>query len=221
MNSIAIKINPNDLQNVKDMLADFKGAGERVTVRALNKTLTGVRTDSSAVIRTVVTAKKSAVDETFKISKASTGKPSAYIASTGKPLALVDYSTRQTKKGVSVQVRKDRQRKIVPGAFEATMKSGHKGIFWRQWHNKNKAKMSKTDAAINRSGWIWSRKRQRFINVAWLPREYRLPMKELYGPRIPDIMSNDPVMNKILLQSGQRLHDNLMHETEYELSKHK
>ncbi len=216
-----IKINENDLRKVHLMLSDFKGASERVFVRSLNKTLTGVKTDSSTAIRAVITAKKAAVDETFKISKAATGKMTAIIASTGKPLALIDYSARQTNKGVSVQVRKDRSRKVVPGAFMATMKSGHKGVFWRKYHEGAKVKMNKTEAAINRSGYVWSEKLKRYIAIAQLPKAYRLPMEERFGPRIPDIMGNDPVMQKILVQAGQRLKDNLDHETDYELSKHR
>lgn len=213
-----IKINEADLQRVQDMLGEIKGLPERVAVRALNKTLTGVKTDASAEIRAVITAKKAAVDETFKISKASTGNMKASISSTGKPLALIDYSARQTTKGVSVQVRKDRSRKIVPGAFIATMKSGHTGVFWREWHG-NKGKLNKTETAISRSGYVWNSKTGRFIPIAALPREYRLKIKERYGPRVPDIMSNEPVMKAILAKAGDRLHNNLTHETDYELSK--
>lgn len=220
MPNFQIKIDENDLKKVRNMLSDIQGAGERVTVRALNKTLIGVRTDASAAIREVVTAKKAAVDETIKISKATTGNSTAMIVCTGKPVALIDYSSRKTKRGVSVQVRKDRPRKVVQGAFIAKMKSGHEGVFWRKYHEKG-AKKNKMEIQANRAGFAWSEKLGRFIPMGMLPREYRLPMEERYGPRIPDIMSNDPVMNKILDQAGQRLKDNLDHETDYELSKNK
>lgn len=199
--AFSIKINESDMQNVQSMLGEIKGLPERVTVRALNKTLNGVKTDASAEIRAVITAKKSAVDETFRIQKASTGNITASISSTGKPLALMDYSARQTNKGVSVQVRKDRSRKIVPGAFISAMKSGHKGVFWREWHGGIKKPVNPK------------------MVYAALPRQYRLKIKELYGPRIPDIMSNEPVMKSILAKAGDRLHNNLAHETDYELSK--
>lgn len=217
-----IKINETDRLSVEKMLADLKGAGTRVTVRAVNKTLSGVKTDSSAAIRVEVTAKKAAVDETFKISKASAANPRAYIASTGKPLALIDYSSRQTNNGVSVQVRKDRTRKVVKHSFIASMKSGHKGVFWRRWHEKSTTmKLNKTDKAIMRSGFVWSAKLNRYVPMAWLPKQYRLPIEELYGPRVPDIMSNDPVMKSILTKADDRLHKNIVHELDYELSKHK
>jgi hypothetical protein len=218
MNFFKIKAYEDDLASVRKMLSDLKGSGSRVIMRATNKTLTGVKTDASAAIRQTVTAKKAAVDDTFKISKATIDKPSASIASTGRPVGLINFSSNQTKKGVSVQVRKDRPRKIVPGAFIATMKSGHKGVFWRKYHQTG-GKLKKNDTLINQSGFIYSTKLKRFISAAWLPKEYRLPIRELFGPRIPDIMENVPVMNDILSKAGDRLHKNLMHETEYELSK--
>ncbi|MEN6375584.1 MAG: phage tail protein [Smithella sp.] len=199
--TFTIKIDEADLQNVQSMLGGIKGLPERVTVRALNKTLTGVKTDASAEIRAIITAKKAAVDETFKIQKATTSNITAAISSTGKPLALIDYSSHQTKKGVSVQVRKDRSRKIVPAAFISTMKSGHKGVFWREWHGGAKKPVNPK------------------MTYSALPRQYRLKIKELYGPRVPDIMSNEPVMKNVLSKAGVRLHGNLQHETDYELSK--
>jgi hypothetical protein len=183
--------------------------------------LTGVKTDASAAIRAVITAKKSAVDNTFKIQKAVSGNMRAVIASSGKPLALIDYSARQTAKGVSVQVRKDKPRKVIPSAFMSTMGSGHKGVFWREWHDKTKAKLNKTETAISRSGYVYSAKAKRYIAIAALPKMYRLKIVERFGPRIPDIMGNEPVMRSILAQASQRLKDNLDHETDYEMSKHK
>lgn len=219
--AFTIKIDQEDFRRLQSMLADITSMAPRVAMRAINKTATGTKTDTSAAIRAEITAKKSAVDETIKVTKATESNPTAYIASTGKPLPLIDYGARQTNKGVSVQVRKDRTRKVIPQAFIATMKSGHKGVFWRKWHGNKAGKMSKTEAAINRSGYIWSEKRKRYIAISSLPREYRLPMEERYGPRVPDIMSNAPVMKVILAQASTRLDANLKHEAEYELSKHK
>ena len=198
-----IKMDEADVRRVHEMLDDFKGMPERVFVRALNKTLTGVRTDSSAAIREVVTAKKAAVDATFKLDKPTVSNMRAAISSVGKALALIDYSTKETSKGVSVQVRKDRSRKVVPGTFLATMDSRHKGVFWREYHTVSK------------------KKKDPDINYAALPKVFRLKIKERFGPRIPDIMGNDPVMNVILEKASDRLHENLNHETDWEMSKHK
>jgi hypothetical protein len=200
--AFTIKMDEADLAKVLTMCEGLKNAAGKVTVRALNKTLAGVKTDASSAIRAEITASKSAVDGTFKTEKATTTRVRAAIASTGKPLPLIEYSAKQTKKGVSVQVKRARPRKVIAGAFIADLKSGHKGAFWREWHGQKK------QAKQN-------------LPYGKLPRKYRLPIKQLYGPRVPDIMSNDPVMKIILAQADERLHKNLMHELEYELSLHK
>jgi hypothetical protein len=48
----------------------------------------------------------------------------------GEPVPLVEYPYRQVRKGVSVAVNKGK-RVLVKGAFVATMRSGHTGIFRR------------------------------------------------------------------------------------------
>jgi hypothetical protein len=219
--AFTIKIDQEDFRRVQSMLADIKSIAPRVAMRAINKTATGTKTDTSAAIRAEITAKKSAVDKTIKVTKATESNPTAYIASTGKPLPLMDYGARQTKWGVSVQVRKDRPRKVVFGTFLATMKNGYEGVFWRKWHDKGIGNKGRLEMAINKKGYFWSAKTQRYIPMAALPKEYRLPLEELFGPRVPDIMSNDPVMKVILAQASTRLDANLKHEAEYELSKHK
>jgi hypothetical protein len=133
----------DDLKRVQDMLSDLKGLPERVTIRALNKTLTGVRTDASSAIREVITPKKAAVDATFKLEKASSG--------------------------------------------------------------------------ANIMAWPKNRK----LVYARLPKKFRFPIQQRFGPRVSDIMGNDPVMKIILDKAEVRLHDNLEHETDFELSKYK
>lgn len=49
----------------------------------------------------------------------------------GDPVPLVAYPHRQTKKGVSVEVNRGK-RTLIAGAFVATMKSGHLGVFRRR-----------------------------------------------------------------------------------------
>lgn len=49
----------------------------------------------------------------------------------GKPVSLLAYPHRRTKRGVSVEVNRGKRTNI-RGAFIATMKSGHDGIFVRR-----------------------------------------------------------------------------------------
>jgi len=207
-NTFSVKINESDLINVKDILADIKGAGDRVIVRATNKTFAGVRTDASREIGNILNAQKSAIDDTFKITKMSTVNSPAMIESTGDPVALINFkNTRQTKQGVSVQVRKDKPRQIIVGAFIAKMKSSHKGVFWRVDENY---KAPLKDKLVKKP----CNKRRKIM-------VQRLQIQELYAPRIPDYLGKDPIITIVLNNTGNRLSDNLNHETDFELSKYK
>jgi len=205
--TFSIQIDQHDLRKIEEMFSDIGKSPAKVFVRSLNKTLTGVKTDASTAIRGVVTAKKADVDKTFSISKASEKTLSASITCTGKRLPLYTYSARQTKKGVSVQVKRANPRTVVPHAFVAKMKSRHVGVWVRDYVPRGK------------SGRTVSADPQ--IRYGRLPRQYRLPIRELFSMRVPDVMGYEPTMKTILKQAENRLQKNLMHEMEYELSKHK
>jgi hypothetical protein len=194
-----IKINPADLAAVKRMLGGMKDAAPKVLSRALNKTLTGVKTDASTEIRAIITAPKASVDKTFRVVNATPTNLSALFESKGRPLPLIDFGARQTTKGVSVQVKRASARSVIAGAFIGTLKSGHKGVFWRQWHGDKRPKKP--------------------LAYGTLPKKFRLPIEQRFGPRIPDILSNQPVMATVLKKAEERLHKNIEHELSYELSK--
>lgn len=198
--NVSIKFNEADVANVKTMLKEAPKIAPKVLSRAINDTLAGVKTDASTEVRAVITASKKAVDATFKTTKATVMQLSGKVSSTGAPLPLIGFSARQVKAGVSVQVKKARQRSVIKGAFIQTMKSGHKGVFWRQYHGAAKQPLKK-------------------ISYGRLPKMYRLPMAQLFGPRIPDILGDDPVINAVLAKSDDRMHKALDKELNYELSK--
>lgn len=50
----------------------------------------------------------------------------------GKALRVSDFSYRQTKKGVTFGLNTGGKRTLIKGAFVATMKSGHTGVFRRR-----------------------------------------------------------------------------------------
>lgn len=198
---ITIRINADDMARVKKSLAGIPGAADRVCMRAINDGLAGMKTDASTEIRSVIVLSKSAVDATFKTVKASVTSLSGVFASTGSPVPLIEYGARQTTKGVSVQVKRGNPRSVVVGAFIATMKSGHKGVFWREWHQAIRK-------PVNRN-----------IPYGKLPKKYRLPISQRYGPRVPDILSNEPVMTAVLKKADDRMHTNIDRQINYELSK--
>lgn len=139
-----IQINQGDLFRVHAMLSGIKNGVPRVIMRSVNKTMPGVRTDIVAEVRKSQNVKAGAVRKQIKVNKASVtdlrasvdvgrdafGRP---VYGRGLGLPIIGYSgPRQTKKGVTVEIRKGQGRKLVKGAFVATMKSGHKGVFKRR-----------------------------------------------------------------------------------------
>lgn len=207
---ITIKINAEDMAKVKKMLAEIPGAADRVCMRAINDGLVGMKTDASAEIRSEIVLKKSAVDATFKTIKASVTSLLGVFSSTGKPVPLIEYGARQTAKGVSVHVKQANPRSVIPGTFIAVVRSkqqmdqgieGHKGVFWRVWHERQRK-------PFNRN-----------FPYGKLPKKYRLPIVQRYGPRVPDILSNEPVMAAVLKKADDRMHANIERQINYELSK--
>lgn len=195
-----------DLSELRKLGVDFKifrKASEAATVRALNKTLIGVRTDSVREIREMAPLKALVIRKTMSIKRAKPSLQTGQVVSKGERLNLIHYKARQTKKGVTVQISKDKPRTLVPGAFIAQPHGGRQ-VFRRD----------------NYSCDYGPRKMKR-KNIPWakLPKKYRLPIHRKTGPAVPDIMGRELVINKIEEKTATRLEKNSMHELEFEISK--
>lgn len=140
----------------------------RAIVRALNKTAMQARTQAVREVRAVgYNIKASTVRKAITLYRARGDNPVAMLKARGLPIPLIEYGAKQTKSGVSVRVKSGR--KTLRHAFMATMKSGHTGVFER---------VGKGHKRVTKKG-----------------RSYMsgLPIKELYGPSIPDSLSNEAV----------------------------
>jgi hypothetical protein len=203
MTGYSVEVSKTDLAEVERALTGIKNGYAKVVSRSLNRTITGVRTDAVREIQMVITPTAKTIRATFTMIKASPRKLTAAVKSSGNALPLIEYRARATKKGVTVQVKKKSKRSLISRAFIATMKSGHKGVFFR-------------DYIFNLYP---ARKARHGVAYATMPRKYRLPIEELYGPGVPDILSNDSVMKPILKKANERLHKELGNQLNYELSK--
>jgi hypothetical protein len=123
-----IKINTS---SARTMLLELSKAATPALVRALNKTLTGVRTDKSTVIREDLNLSKRYVDQQIAITRASNTRPEGRVTTRSKPVGLINFTgTRQVTKGVSVKVKKYGTRSILKHAFIATANNAQ-NVFWR------------------------------------------------------------------------------------------
>lgn len=98
-------------------------------VRALNRTGAAVRTEAVRQIRGRYNLRAGTVRDQIRIVRASRQRLTVDVIASGAPIPLVEFGARQTKKGVTVRVTK--QRKLVKGVFIARMKSGKVGVFER------------------------------------------------------------------------------------------
>ncbi len=197
-----VTINQSDLNEVKRILKGLKEAVPKVTRMAVNKTLTGVRTDATNEVAEVVALKKKIIRDTITVTKLGRHSSAAYVRCRGKRLPLMVFGARQLKsgKGVSVKVLKTEGRKIIKHAFIAKMSTGHEGVFWRKYKGP-------------RAPW----KKQ--FPYARLPKQYRLPINELFSFAVPDVMGHGPAMAEIMRLAGIRLKKEVDRAINYELSK--
>lgn len=202
MVALRVEIDQSDLYSVETLLYGLTDAVPKMTQMAVNRTLTGVRTDATNEVAKVITPTKTVIRKAISVKKMTAADKSAYVRCAGKRLPLIDFRARQTKKGVTVKVLKNKPRRsLIKHAFIATMKSGHKGVFWRE-------------------DWGGPRKRV----VPWraysaLPKKYRLPISQRFSLAVPEVLGHPPTIKAVLDLAGPRLKKNLEQVINYELSK--
>jgi hypothetical protein len=189
------------LDNTILMLKNLGRLYSPVVSRAINKTLTTTRAKAVDEIALDLNLTKTSIRNSFTFSRASYSAPRGHVLSISRPVPLIQFrGTRALARGgVSVQVKNSGPRTVLRHAFIATMLSGHKGIFERQeWTNKP---------------WVKGRA------YAALPKQWRLPIDELYSLRITDEYGKPEVLNKVLSAAGEAYQKNIDHELSYELSR--
>ena len=177
--------------NVRSVVMDLRaGASEMApaVARALNKTADQVKVQGSRAIRDAgYNLKAKDIKSGIDVRRASLGNLRASVVAKGRPIPLIAYGARQTSKGVTVSVLKGR--KLIAHAFIATMANGHKGVFIRQGAGHKK---------IIRNG-----------KASW----HGLPIKELFGPGIPDGLANKAVQVVLQRYIDEKFPDILEHES--------
>lgn len=121
-----------DAAKVQRALAGLSEATSRKTIyRSLNKAVDAGKTEAVRYTRAKLNLKRAAAAEAISVRKAASAALTGQILIVPKAVPLIDYSARQTQKGVTVQIYKGGSRKLVRHAFKARMKSGHIGVFTR------------------------------------------------------------------------------------------
>lgn len=177
-----IRIADSDIGRAIVMLDKIPNGVSKAARSAINKTITGVRTDTKQEVTKRYEVKSSAVHKSITINRAKGSTLEAFAISQGRPIPLVNFKVRPKKvqrkgprnKKISVSVKKG-SATTLNNAFVAQFKSGHMGVVERK-----------------------TRK--------------RYPVRELFGPSIPKMMENKFVMGVVEDKAQVRLKKSFNHE---------
>lgn len=184
----------SDTKGIVASLTKYVGDQQKAVVRALNKTAEQARTAASQEVRAAgYNIKASAIKKSFVIQRAKAGNLAVVLKATGRPIALINYDARNGKTGVSVRVKTGRF--VLRHAFIATMPNGHQGVFER---TGNQHKVVSRNGKKVRTG---------------------LPIKELFGPSIPQSLANDAVQKAVMAKIREKYPQILRHELAFVASK--
>lgn len=173
-------------------LADISLAvREKATVRAINKVADQVKVQAAREIRDAgYNLKIARIKRSIAIRRASASQLVAAVKASGRPIGLIDYGAKETKRGgVSVQVKNGR--KTLKDAFIATMPNGHRGVFFRKGSGHKK------------------------MMTRGKPSWHGLPIEELFGPSIPTAFMNQVVQDALVAAARDKFPAIFQHEVDY------
>ena len=125
--------------NVSNDVAAFRASVDRLkTVEmrraaaiALNRTADGVQTEAIRMIRATHKIMRRELARGFTIRRAYQGRLEAMVYASGRPLNVIAFGARQTRKGVSIDIKG--ARKVISHSFIATIpNNNYTGVFVRQ-----------------------------------------------------------------------------------------
>jgi hypothetical protein len=135
---ISIKTNIEKFINTE--IRDIKNAVNKATLSATTKAAQQGATAGKNEVKEIYNIPAAELNKATKIVSAKKDDPTAKIRVTGKPISLDKFKARWKQKnpeGATAEIIKGK-RVVIPGSkgeggktFIATMKSGHKGIFYR------------------------------------------------------------------------------------------
>ena len=218
-----IEINQTDMREFRNLVERIGGKALKAMSRAINRTMAGKSPGKGKratggliqavtdILReeinlTATTLKKgpstkgkvARKNRTFVIERATPTKPIGTFTVQSANIPLIHYSNQRGNrakhaKKVEVQVRKDRGKVRLRYAFVPPLASGHRGLF-NQLYTMGPG--GKRKPVRNAKG--------------------NIRIRELYGPRISDLYSNQPVLEqRVLPVAEKKLHTNLEHEMDW------
>lgn len=168
------------------------------TARALNKTAAQARTQAAREIRNQYNISSRIIARHIHLNRATRSVLTASVTAEGEKLPVVAFGARQTKRGVTAQIKRG-ARRLIRSAFIATLRSGHRGVFARgQYAGRN------------------------FVRRTRRIRPYPkpdLPISELFTVGVPQGFSNRLVLGALERKVREKFPSILAHEIRFALSR--
>ena len=130
MGEIEIRFDERQLRRVRRLLRDVPKGVPRALSGAINKTLRSLRALAVKRISAASGLQQKTVRAATWLKKASRQVLAGRLRFTGKRVPIYQMGARQVRKGVSY-TGEGKTRQTIPGAFIATMPSGHVAAFTR------------------------------------------------------------------------------------------
>jgi hypothetical protein len=130
MQTISVQFN---LQDVQSMLCKLqKQVLPLATSRALNKTSQAAKSAAVKLIAKDMSVKQKDIRSSITLLKATRIKLQAIVQARGQRLPIIKLDPHATQTNIGVTYKgQNGQRKQIAGAFIATMKTGHRGVYKR------------------------------------------------------------------------------------------
>jgi hypothetical protein len=185
----AVQINPADVASVRYLLGDLADKYKSVMTTSINKTLTTAKTQAAARVGNKVNLKAARIKEDFFVKKANysdiSGSLRAFDAKTNR-IGLIQYGARQTLKGVTVQIKKDVKRFLIPHAFIARRGTAEH-VFWRRNRMPGTGK--------------WPVGKKASAHWSSVGTEYRRPLSRRTGPSVAYWFSKPDIFEPVSIQA--------------------
>lgn len=186
-----IRVDAAKIREVERKLGSFSKEAPNVINNALNRAITTVKSNISKKVRQKYHIKSIDVKKTLSIKKSTRQTLGAVVKSLGSAIQLYKFKVspnkprhRKPPKSIKVQVQKTGAKKI-EGAFVAEVNENNR-VFQRKSNAKHKQRSDKQWTA--------------------------LPIKQLFGPSIPQMLGNEGVKEDIENAGTETFNKRLDHE---------
>jgi len=112
-------------------MKDIEKASLNALRSTINKLLNKGQTAANKKVREVYNVKAKDLRDRTIIKRATNSRVEGFLIVRGRRMPVVVFGARQTKRGVSVLIKRTGGRKLIKSSFLAQMKSGHLGVYQR------------------------------------------------------------------------------------------